>query len=173
MDNVIGALIELLTPLANKAPWNLKGIYSMSDFESETNLKTTQFPCLVIAERGENTVSGPFGNTQTTSFRVTVRVVARSINPKKYRESENAGNVFAITSEVRRLLATDKRLSTISDGFTYSLGIISETTDRDFLFQTTFGHANVRDIMVTYSRLEDWTGPQNNQTTLETPAFPE
>lgn len=173
MDEILYALSDTLKSLGPTSidPTYLgyvKGIYIWSEIESQHRLTVRHIPCILLSAVGENVVSGPFGNTQTRTFNVRIRQIARSLDSSKYKSKFNDYNSYNVTDTIRALLANNKQLG-IGDGHLYGLKIENPTTDFETVFSAMSGTFLARDTNVTYDRLETWSGKYNNQPSLASP----
>lgn len=172
MDDVLDFLAALFgRTLVDARPQHVKTVLQLTDADIAAKLKTTQLPALVLTPLGENDSPGPWGDTKTRTFRVRARIVVSSTSSVVPWERSNPASIPVISEAIRAAIASDKQLGMATDPdapWAYGLGASQPATDGTFTSPGN-GALTARDIVLTYSRFEDWVGTRNPQVGLKTP----
>jgi hypothetical protein len=164
--------LSLLAPLKDPdGPWVLPLVAEMSDQNQTASLKTNDLPAVILTPRGETWEDGFIAGTRVHTFTVRIRILDRdNVEREKPRAADNPRNVAAITEEVSRLLSTGKGQDlTRTTPWLWQLDANQSITDFD-AWERQPGQWSGRDIIVSASRSEAWSGAQNPQ---ESTALPE
>lgn len=172
MDDVLDFLAGLFDrTLVQPRPQHVKTVLQLTDADIAAKLKTTQLPALILTPLGENDSPGPWGNTKTRTFRVRARIVVNSTSSIMPWKRDNAAGIPVISEAIRAAVASDKQLGMATDPdapWAYGLDASQPATDGTFTSPGN-GALTARDIILTYSRFEDWVGTRNPQAALRTP----
>lgn len=160
--------------IPTREPFNLKGVFNLTEFESATLLNVDSLPCIIINTNGEIPTYGPFAGTVTRTFKFIIRMIARSSDPLKYRKEVNPYNVYNLSDDIRLAIAENKTLGFSGVMGDYTLvSALQPVEELDVMFGPEAGSFNARQMEVSYSVLENWQGDRNNQRTLKTPSIEE
>ena len=169
MADLLLALYNLFKMNLVDAPIpRLKTVHIWDTFAMETLLKIQHLPTLVITPTKDWHVQGPFAETARESYAIRLRIVANSIDVHAYVTGNMVANVHQLSSDIRDILYQNKKLTNT----VFELNPKFEAVDINVLYQSKLdGHFSARDIFIEYTKLELYTGMQNEQNSLELPPY--
>lgn len=129
-------------------------------------IKVHQYPLLVVNYIGQNQRQGRFVNTNTIVKTIKIQIISFTIDPEAYLVGDPGYTpITDLTEIIRLLLYQNKKLT--SD--TFAITDRFDINQIPFPFGEESGGLAAMDIFVDYEFLEEFTGGQNNQESLETP----
>ena len=162
MNELLSRLLELLTVEMITNNDYVASIHIMDDITTESLLRINHLPAIIIMSMGEDHTQGPFSNSARETFSLNLVLICRSSNTYAYEVDPLTGtttnrNIYALTDILKGILYENKKL-------------VSSTFEMTPKFQcidvrgASQNGTTVRTVMLEYTRLEKYTGMQNEQT---------
>jgi hypothetical protein len=170
MNELIAELLVLFNTELVGTDYYFRSVHILDNFAMETLLRVQHFPALVITPINERHEQGPFADTAREIFAIRLRIAARSKDTYAYQVDAIEGtkhnrDVFTLSDKIRDVLYQNKRLVTN----TFELRPKFNCTILNVLWTEQSGQFSARDIQIEYTRLELYTGMQNDQSSLDAP----
>lgn len=171
MSLLLAELLSLLstelidTPISGR--YALRTIHLLNSAQMD-QVRAHHYPCLIIMAASETHDPGQFANTARQKYRIDMIVCAESCSLTAYKVDQISGTadnmtIYNITDKIREILYQNKKLvsSTFEMEPEYSASPVRVSGS---------GKYDYRQVTISYTRLEYYTGMQNDQSHL-TPAY--
>lgn len=143
----------------------IKRVHILTSNEAMTNLTVENIPAIIITPIGEVHTVGPAANMARQIYSISIKIVARSSDPNKFRTKLADKNIFDLTQKLRELLYKNKRL----DNKLFEMKNNFIVRDIDVLFNMSDGVFNAREINIEYVSIEAYVLESNSQPVLQLP----
>lgn len=148
----------------------INSIHLLDDYGMGDKLKANHMPALVITPMNEQHETGPAADTAREIFGIRLRIIGKSVSEQAYqiKPLENTATVVdvnTISDKIKTVLYGNKRLT--QDIFEMRPKFTCRFLST--LFNGQSGHFTAKDIFIEYTRLELYTGMQNDQDTIQPP----
>jgi len=161
-------LLLFTTELVQTSPYYFCSVHILKNFAAAFELRNDHLPALVINPMGDRHEQGPFSNTAREVYQIKLRIVARSVDSYAYQVEALTGtptnfNVHILSEQIRKVLYDNKKLT----NDTFEMKPLFTARDVEVMYTEESGAFSIRDIDLEYTRLEGYTGMQNDQDSLQ------
>lgn len=164
MDFIMAQLRKLFEDNLRDSLSYIVAVLILDAISKETIMKAQHYPSIVITPKTEDHPPGPFALTARQVYRITLMILARSVNIEAYQVPSNSGTpenptIYAISRKIREILFANKHL----------IDSVFEMRSMFVVNQIQVGNVSAQNITIEYAELERYTGMQNSQDSLSLP----